>query len=182
MISKKIWLAAAMSSAFALVAPAHAQGLNVDAGVDVDVDVGVEAGGSEEDNNAEAGAEGNAAVGVMLGGEGGGTVITTDGDADAQVDLVIGLIVNSEWQGNEFNGEISVNGAQAYSVAAWLRDETEARFRAAVAESQDQIQRLRAAIAANAMLTAWLQAQGHEVSTVVAAGVDAEGRLVAFTE
>jgi hypothetical protein len=102
-------------------------------------------------------------------------------DANAYVNAIIALIANTQWQGNEFNGNVAFDGAHAYGVAAWLSAETEARFRSAVQQSWSQIQNLQAAIAANANLSAWLQAQGFSVSSVVAMGVDAQGRIVAYT-
>jgi hypothetical protein len=172
---KSIVFATSMAAAIALGAPAYAQGLNIGVGANVGVGIGIGGGGGE------GGAAGGAQLGV--GGQagafmGGGNAAF---DANAYVNAIIALIANTAWQGNEFNGNFAIDGAQAYSVAAWLTAETEARFRSTVQQSWSQIQNLQAAIAANANLSAWLQAQGHSVSSVVAVGVDAEGRLVAYT-
>lgn len=196
MKSNSILLTTAICSSIALTTPALAQGLGINAGVEVGVDVNISGGSNPDDSGSveagsEAGGEAGLGVGITLGadgdaggadGEGGDAPANPDGATDAQADMLIALIVDTEWQGDEFAGEISIDGAQAYSVAGWIRGEAEVRYRAAVAESQEQIQMLRTAIAANAELTAWLQANGHDVSSVVAVGVDAEGRLVVFTE
>jgi hypothetical protein len=189
MIYRNILLATSIAAAFGIGTPTYAQGLNLDlgAGAEIGIGIGISGGSdsSEESGAAAGGAvavEAGGGVGVRLGGDAG----SGSGDAaaianaDAAIDLVIGLIARSNWQGNEFDGEVTVDGAQAFSVAAWLRAETEARFRAAVEEGWDQIQNLQAAIAASATLSAWLQGQGFNVSSVVAVAVDAEGQLMAF--
>jgi len=179
-----------MTVAFGIAVPAQALSLNVEAGVDVDLGLGAgEAGGEGEASDAggEATAEAGGEAGLQLGAGGrfadyGAAATIADGEADARLDMVIGLIAESQWQGDEFQGAVNIDGAQAFSVAAWLRDETEARFRAAVQAAIEQIQNLQTAIAANASMSAWLQAQNIDLSTVVAVGVDAEGQLVAFTQ
>jgi hypothetical protein len=95
--------------------------------------------------------------------------------------MVITLILDSQWQGNELNAAVSVDGAQAYSVATWLTAETWGRFNAAVEQAHQQIHNLQVAIAANSTMSAWLQAENIDLSSVVALGVDTEGQLVAFT-
>jgi hypothetical protein len=191
MTYRSILFATTMAAALGMGAPTYAQGLDLDldAGVDVDIEIGAGGGGSDSGDESGAGA-GEAAVGV---GGGVGVQLNRDGgsggaeaapvafaNADAAVDLVISLIAESNWQGNEFGGAVTFDGAQAFSVAAWLSAETEARFRAALEQSWSQIQNLQAAIAANATMSAWLQAQGLAVSSVVAVGVNAEGQFVAF--
>ena len=168
---KSIVFATSIAAAIALGAPAYAQGLNI--GLEANVGVGIGGGEGGAAGGAQVGAGGQA--GVYLGGNNAAF------NADAYVNAIIALIANTQWQGNEFNGGVTIDGAQAYSVAAWLTAETEALFQSAVQQSWSQIQNLQAAIAANANLSAWLQAQGHSVSSVVAMGVDAEGRLVAYT-
>lgn len=187
MTSRSLVLAVSMTVAFGIAAPAQALSLNVEAGVDAEVGVGAGGGDEASDAGGEATAEAGGEAGLQLGVGGryadyGAAATITNGAADARVDMVIGLIAESQWQGDEFQGAVNVDGAQAFSVAAWLRDETEARFRAAVQAAMDQIQNLQTAIAANASMSAWLQAQNIDLSTVVAVGVDAEGQLVAFTQ
>ena len=176
MISKGLLFAASMSAAIGVAVPANAFDLNI--GAEIEIGVGAGGGGAA----GEAAAGGGVQVGMAGRAGGQGTLTTTvGGEADAYVAMVITLILDSQWQGNEFNAAVSVDGAQAYSVATWLTAETWGRFNAAVEQAHQQIHNLQVAIAANSTMSAWLQAENIDLSSVVALGVDTEGQLVAFT-
>ncbi len=176
MISRTMLIVASLTATLGVAAPASAFDLNV--GAELDIGVGAGGGGA----GAEAGAGGGVQFG-LAGQAGGQGTLTTNvgGEADAYVAMVITLILNSQWQGNEFNAAVSLDGAQAYSVATWLTAETRARFDAAVEQAEQQIYNLQVAIAANSTMSAWLQAGNIDLSSVIAVGVDTEGQLVAFT-
>jgi hypothetical protein len=168
-------LAASLTGALFVAAPANAFDVNV--GAAIEIGVGAGAGGASE-------AEARGGVQLGLAGQAGGQgnlTTTVGGEADAYVAMVITLILNSQWQGNEFNAAVSGDGAQAHSMATWLTAETRAPFNAAVEQAQQQIHNLQVAIAANSAMSAWLQAENIDLSSVVAVGVDTEGQLVAFT-
>ena len=179
MISKTLLCAVSMTAALGVAVPASAFDLNVGAEIEIGINAGAGAGGG---GGGEAAAGGGVQVGLagQAGGQGALTT-TVGGQADAYVAMVINLIIDSQWQGNEFNAALSVNGAQAYSVATWLTAETRARFDAAVEQANQQIHNLQVAIAANSTMSAWLQAENIDLSSVIAVGVDTEGQLVAFT-
>lgn len=52
----------------------------------------------------------------------------------------------------------------------------------ALSANADEIGELQAALAANASLNSWLEAQGTEASEVIALGVAADGSLAVFTD
>lgn len=180
-----------------LSVPASALDLNLNLGGDLGATLGI-AGSSDDEESSSGGLElglnGRLGIGLNANGgaNGGGGAVTVNGNADAaarlfananaraRVEAVINLIVNSNWATGDLAGYVAIDAA--FDVTAWLEAQTTADFNAAVAANWGEINDLHAAIAANAAISAWLQANNIDLQSVVALGMTAEGTLVAFTD
>ncbi len=177
------------------VVPASALDLNLDLGGDLGATLGVSSSDDEESSGGLAlGLDGGLGIGLNANGgaNGGEGAVTVNGNADAaaqlfadanaqaRVEAVINLIVNSNWATGDLAGYAAIDAA--FDVTAWLEAETAANFNAALVANAGEINDLQAAIAANAAMSAWLQANNVDLQSVVALGMTAEGTLVAFTD
>lgn len=166
----------------------------------LDISIGGEAAAEgsagTSDSGASAGVESGAQVAGDTGSDeaGGSTSIDAgaSGSVSASVDMAIGdgerdplhevllLIQASTWTPASFSAVTEVE-ATTYDIDAWITSENSAAFESTLAASADEIADLQAALAANAEVDAWLEAQGTDASAVVAVGVAADGSLAVFT-
>ena len=178
------------------VVPASALDLNLNLEGDLGATLGISSSSDDEESSGglALGLGGNLGIGLNANGgaNNGGGAVTVNGNADAaarlfananaraRVEAVINLIVNSNWATGDLAGYAAIDAA--FDVTAWLEAQTAADFNAAVAANWGEINDLHAAIAANAAMSAWLQANNIDLQSVVALGMTAEGTLVAFTD
>jgi hypothetical protein len=94
---------------------------------------------------------------------------------------VVRLIERSNWSAGSFAGITGVANGSTYDVTGMVNAGNQAAFELALSDNADEIGELRAALAANASLNSWLEAQGTDASEVIALGVAADGSLAVFT-
>ena len=93
---------------------------------------------------------------------------------------MIALIDASVWTETSLSGITDIE-ATAYDVAGWIDADNQAAFDLALSANADEIDDLHAAIAANATLESWLEANNATAEDVIAIGVAADGSLAVFT-
>jgi hypothetical protein len=187
---KSVSFFASLALTIGVTGQAYAFDLNLDVGAALGANIGI-IGSSEDGSGGLAlGLDGD--LGMGLNANGGADAVTVNGNADAaaqliananaqaKVDAVINLIVNSNWAVGDLAGYAAIDAA--FDVTAWLEAQTAVDFNAALIANAGEINDLQAAIAANAAMSAWLQANNIDLQSVVALGVTAEGALVAFTD
>ncbi len=196
MKTKRLTSLTSIAFLMGFVVPASALDLNLNLGGDLGATLGISSSSDDEESSGglALGLDGGLGIGLEANGgaNNGGGAVTVNGNADAaaqlfanasaraRVEAVINLIVNSNWATGDLAGHAAIDAA--FDVTAWLEAQTAADFNAAVAANRGEINDLHAAIAANAAMSAWLQANNIDLQSVVALGMTAEGTLVAFTD
>jgi hypothetical protein len=185
-IMKTQTLAAALACLCVLSAPALA----------LDIGVGVSVGGS---TSASAG-EGGLSLGVAtdvdttasLGLDDLGTKDSTAGSltanasaaasltADDELGVVISLIESSHWTETSLANLTDID-ATTYDVSGWINAGNATALDLALNGHAEEIGDLQVALASNAALDAWLEANNTSAEEVIAIGVAADGSLAVFT-
>lgn len=101
--------------------------------------------------------------------------------SEDELTRVIGLIETSNWSASAFANVSGVAGGTTYDISGMVNADNQAALDLALSAKADEIGELRAALAANASMNSWLEAQGTEASEVIALGVAADGSLAVFT-
>lgn len=101
--------------------------------------------------------------------------------SDDELTRVIGLIETSRWSASSFANVSGVASGTTYDISGMVNADNQAALDLALSAGADEIGELRAALAANASMNSWLEAQGTEASEVIALGVAADGSLAVFT-
>ncbi len=168
-------LAAALICLAALSAPAFALDIGIGAsasgGLSLDVDAGVSVGGSLDLSTSDS-----TAAGIAANASGGASLT-----GSVELDRVIALIDASVWTRTSLSGVAELQ-ATAYDVSAWVNTGNAATLDAALSGKAGEIADLRAAVAANATLEAWLKANNATAADVIAIGVAADGSLAVFID
>jgi hypothetical protein len=181
-----------LAAAFACLAAMSAPVLALDIGLGVAVGGGASAS-TGEGSGLSVGLNASANAGLGLDGlDSSGAISTTtaalsaNGSGDAsltgndELTQVIALIDASVWTELSL-ADASTEGATAYDVAEWLDAGSATSFNLALDANASEIEDLHAAIAANASLESWLEANNATAADVVAIGVAADGSLAVFT-
>lgn len=203
---KTLLTATALTAMVGFAGSAYAIDVNV--GVGGNIGIGGGAGGSGSAGSAsgagggeaEGGAGGGVTIGVGVGvnanaganaaaGADGGAAAHTSAivdaiaalDARGRVQAVINLMATADWHADAFAGFTDTTGGTAFDVHGWLSAEQTAQFEAAVNQASAEISELHAALAANATMSAWLQANNIDVNAVVAVAAAADGSFAVFT-
>ncbi len=113
-------------------------------------------------------------------GDTGGSLADTL-SSDDELARVVRLIERSNWSASAFADVTGVAHGTTYDVTGMVDADNRAAFDLALSANADEIGELQAALAANASLNSWLEAQGTEASEVIALGVAADGSLAVFT-
>lgn len=127
----------------------------------------------DDDNSAGGSVSGSGSV------SGGASASVDLDDDDPLLDVML-LIRGSTWTKVSLSGLGDIDGT-AYDVDAWIDSDNSAEFEQTLKAHADDIADLQASIAANAELSAWLDAENTDASAVVAVGVNADGSLAVFT-
>ena len=161
----------------------------------LDIGLGVSVGGSTSASSGEGsglsvGLGASADANLGLGGLGASDTTTAALSANAAGDAsltsgddlsqVIALIDASNWTDKSLSGLTDIE-ATAYDVSSWINAGNEAAFDLALTANAGEIEDLHAAVAANASLESWLEANNATADDVVAIGVAADGSLAVFT-
>lgn len=161
----------------------------------LDIGVGVSVGGNASTSSGEGsglslglGASGDANLGLGGLGDSDTTSAALSANATADASLtagdelaqVIALIDASVWTDTSLSGFTEVD-ATAYDVSSWINADNQAAFNLALSANAGEIEDLHAAVAANASLESWLEANSATAGDVVAIGVAADGSLAVFT-
>ena len=161
----------------------------------LDIGLGVSVGGSTSASSGEGsglsvGLGASADANLGLGGLGSSDTTTSALTANAagpasltsgdDLSQVIALIDASNWTDKSLSGLTDIE-ATAYDVSSWINAGNEAVFDLALTANADEIEDLHAAVAANASLESWLEANNATADDVVAIGVAADGSLAVFT-
>jgi hypothetical protein len=175
---KTTTLAAALVCLAALSAPAFALDISLGASAGASASSGGTGGlsvGLGASAEVAAGAE-DSTVGALTANASGVASLT----ADDELSQVIALIEASVWTETSLTG-LSDISAIAYDVTGWINADNEAAFELALSSNAGEIEDLQAAVAANASLEGWLEANNATAGDVIAIGVAADGSLAVFT-
>ncbi len=152
-------------------------------GVSVGVGSDASAGGSGVSLNASLGAGANADLTGDATATGSAGVSVADTlSSDDQLGPVVRLIETSDWSASSFANVTGVANGTTYDVSGMVTADNKAALDLALSANATQIGELQAALAANASLNSWLEAQGTQASEVIALGVAADGSLAVFTD
>ena len=170
--------AAALTSASLLASPVLAQ-----VSVGTDANVGAEAGGvgvgasTTSEAGANIGASGSAGAGSAGADLDAGTTAAVDGkvDFDSALKAING---NADVAGQI--GSISDLGSVDVVRISELPDANAEALTSAVSENQTEIDTLKTAIESNTAVSGALEAQSVEPADVVAAKIEADGKLTVF--
>jgi hypothetical protein len=158
---------AALLAALAVV-PATAASLNV--GVGLDVGAGVTTDANAGDNGSNTTVSGSAATGVSVSSTG-------DGSSSLDVNALLRLIGNANYDDDSFSSWTSASATSVINLDDRLDASSNAAIDAAVTANLDEQDDLRAAISANADLSAWLETNGIDATSVIAIDVAADGSV-----
>ncbi len=156
--------------------------LGGDSGVSVGLGADASAGGSAVSLGAGLGFDGtadNAGDAAATGAADTSVADTLPSDDD--LGGVLRLIETSNWSADAFANIGGVANGTTFDISGMVTTDNQAALDLALSANADEIGELQAALAANASLNSWLEAQGTEASEVIALGVAADGSLAVFT-
>ena len=172
-------------------APGFAVSLNLGGSASVSVgDGGLSIGVGADASAGTAGLSLGAGLSGGATSDGGGT---SDAAGSAEVSIadalssedelgrVVRLIETSNWSADAFANVSGVASGTTYDISGMVTADNSAALDLALSANAEEIGELQAALAANASLNSWLEAQGTQASEVIALGVAADGSLAVFT-
>jgi hypothetical protein len=126
----------------------------------------------------------NAGVSAFADGS-AGVEVETDLDEtldidDDRLDSLLRLIRSSNWSSGSLAGLTDFD-ANAFDIDAWLESDGSVELEQVLEANAGEIAELQAALEANAAFNAWLEAEGTDVSSVIALGQTADGEIAIFT-
>lgn len=160
-------------------------GAGVDAGAGAGgAGVGVGAGASGSAGAGAQGMGGNAGGGMGAGsGAGAGTELDTGATGSVNASNDFGQAIASiRTASTDIEALTSVETVEVVDASAAAQGESGVALDNAIADNEDAIADLRSSIEANAELMAALEAEGVDVSSVVAAETTADGTVTVFTQ
>lgn len=144
------------------------------------VDLGADAAASASGLSLNTGLSSSAGASTSETGSAAVSIADTL-SSDDELTRVIGLIETSSWSASSFANVSGVASGTTYDISGMVNADNQAALDLALSAKADEIGELRAALAANASMNSWLEAQGTEASEVIALGVAADGSLAVFT-
>jgi hypothetical protein len=126
----------------------------------------------------------NAGVSAFADGS-AGVEVETDLDEtldidDDRLDSLLRLIRSSNWSSGSLAGLTDFD-ANAFDIDAWLESDGSVELEQVLEANAGEIADLQAALEANAAFNAWLEAEGTDISAVIAFGQTADGEIAIFT-
>lgn len=163
-----------------LAAPAYAQiGVDVGGSAGANVEAGASGAGADigVDTNAEAGAD--AGSSTSMPGTGAEIDTGTTAAIDATFDSALSAISGNSGSATAIEGMSEVDSVNVVRIDE-LQGHDEASLDEAVTQNETAIEELRSSIEANASLSQELETEGVSASDVVAAQVEADGKVTVY--